>query len=117
MSPARRSKRPGATQGQGPASRSPNEVSQYWLVEMRRPSEPFVTGPKELLKSLKIPDIVADESYEPVEMAEGVDQHDAAMLSSIILRVRAKSKRGLTELEKHRDVLRVWLDTQIAPFS
>lgn len=110
MSPSNKRKTTEATQG-------PNRAYTAYLVEIRHPKRPFVADSHKLIVSLNIPGIALDEEYEPVEMAETRAPQGAVTEPSVILRMLVRSKKALTELEQHPDVIKVWPDTPIAPFS
>jgi hypothetical protein len=110
MSPSHKRKATEATQG-------PNRAFTAYLVEIRHLNRPFVADSKKLLVSLNVPGITLDEEYEPVEMAETRGPQGIVTESSAILRILVRSKKDLTKLEQHPEVIKIWPDTPIGPFS
>ena len=88
--------------GRSPAQpRGPFDV----LLEVRTGSAPDPARALQIARTLDSCEL--DASYEPVQMSAG----------TVILRCRVRSRADMQALQRHPDVVAVWMDTPIAPMD
>jgi len=81
------------------------------LLELRMSREDRVPDIKTLATQLNVKGLVLDENYEPVMMAGENDDN------TFIVHAWLSDPDAEKELGKHPDVVKVWMDTTIAPLS
>jgi serine protease AprX len=93
------------------------------LVELRVPSASGMAAAYETARAISVPNWTLDESYEPVPVSP-MDHHAESLAADeeepVILRGEvpaAALEQTIQELESDERVLKVWLDTPIAPFA
>ena len=81
------------------------------LVELSAPPVAAPLGNLALGRAL--PGFTVDESFEPVPMAQGPEGGGP----TVIIRGTAASADDIERIRQRPEVVRVWTDTQIAPFT
>ena len=87
------------------------EAAVTVLVELHTPP---VTAPLDLLAlGRALPGFTPDEDYQPVPMAQGPEGGGP----TVVIRGTAESSEALQRIQERPEVVRVWRDTPIAPYS
>jgi serine protease AprX len=86
------------------------------LVEIKSPSGASRALEATALRQMNLPEIEVDEEYEPIPLTN-TDSSSGASIPTFLVRAFVKREEDIAVLEAHPEVVRVWRDTPIAPFT
>jgi len=110
---------PGYSMGGNGADGGQNGGPQDVLIEMRIPNADASASAFRFSAGMNLPGFKVDFGYEPIPLQPSPDQRaslDAEGQSTVILRGQIEPEK-IAELEAQPNVVKVWKDTYVEPFS